>query len=64
MTCPRCGEDNPHNILGHEILGVYDGVLYWVCMKCGIAFPRDFGDWERLNALSRQYVDAFMMNLG
>lgn len=30
-------------IVGVEVPGVYDGVLYWVCPDCGHAWAREFG---------------------
>lgn len=27
-------------VMGHEIWGVYDGVLFWSCPDCGKAWPR------------------------
>jgi hypothetical protein len=45
MNCPNCGPVPPHEIIGHEIRGVYDGVLYWVHDNgvCGLAFQRFTG---------------------
>jgi Zn-finger nucleic acid-binding protein len=45
--------------IGHEIRGIYDGVLFWSCPDCSHAWPRDFGDWDRLNELSAKYAAEF-----
>lgn len=49
--CPKCGKDLHYteenqqgtvftHLIGVEIRGVYDGVLYWLCPFCDIAFHR------------------------
>lgn len=43
---PWSSEDGPRyysRLIGHEVPGVYDGVLYWRCPDCGAAWPR-FGE--------------------
>jgi rubredoxin len=50
LKCPQCtaGEDT---LIGCEIQGVYDGILYWHCPKCNInwhRFPQ--GHYNRLRA--------------
>lgn len=57
VPCPECGETAGHNRIGYQIDGVYDGVLYWGCFTCGALWPRDFGDWDRLNQASRLAVE-------
>ena len=55
QTCPRCGSSEQHWI-GHEIRGVYDGVLFWQCQGCGLAFQR----WEpddRLHERAQVHID-------
>ena len=66
---PRyCGDINEAErtckgeLWGHEVRGVYDGVLYWAC-TAGHVFARNFGDWERLNILSRKYAAERLANL-
>lgn len=41
-ACPHCGDTDLNNRWGHEIRGVYDGVLFWTCGKCQHAWPRLF----------------------
>lgn len=38
LTCPAC-ELPAECLCGHEVLGVYDGVLFWSC-PCGHYWPR------------------------
>lgn len=52
-TCDTCMSSRR---VGHEIQGVFDGVLYWSCEDCGLAVPREFSPGDRLRDLSRQYV--------
>ena len=40
ITCPACANKQQDAILGIEVRGVYDGVLYWQCMACGHTFHR------------------------
>ncbi len=42
---------------GHEIPGVYDGILYWSCPDCGFAWVREM-HVESLTAASHDYVAA------
>ena len=55
--CPNCGDADGSNRCGHQVHGVYDGTLYWSCFACGHVWPRDFGDWERLNKAAREAVE-------
>ena len=41
LKCPVCAATR---IIGVEVQGVYDGVLYWRCAECGTAFQRWGGD--------------------
>lgn len=43
LACPECKATDA-DIMGYEVQGVYDGVLYWQCMKCGLAWTRDIFD--------------------
>ena len=38
-------------VMGHEVRGVYDGVLFWSCPDCGHAWPR-WTDGGRLTVAS------------
>lgn len=58
LSCPSCGTTG-EQILGHIERGVYDGVLWWECLACGWGFPRDFGDWARLNVASVVNVEEY-----
>ena len=37
LRCPEC---DTNEIVGVEVQGVYDGVLYWRCGACRFAWPR------------------------
>lgn len=37
LSCPKC---ESKRVVGHEVSGVYDGVLYWQCMECAWAWNR------------------------
>ena len=50
--------------IGVEVPGVYDGVLYWQCPDCGRAWVRNFGDYDRLNTLSAEYVERHNKEVG
>lgn len=68
--CPHCGadfheqyEDNGQMVMGSKVQGyviqdVYDGVLYWVCPDCQIAFHRwsDLDD-PRLKKLAEPFIN-------
>lgn len=56
LACPECGNRHGPAIIGYEVSGVYDGVLYWECLKCGLAWPRNFGI-ARLNERSKSEAD-------
>jgi len=45
-------------IISHEIRGVYDGVLFWSCPDCRMAWVRDTHFGPRLRA-SREHVEAW-----
>lgn len=42
MPCPSCGSTDGNARWGHEVRGVYDGVLVWFCAACGHYWPREF----------------------
>ncbi len=50
--CPGCGGEP----LGIVVRGVYDGVLFWKCQACGMAWHR-FEDGCRRRA-AQGYIDA------
>lgn len=51
--CPQgCGDE----IIGIEVWGLYDGVLYWQCTGCGSKWHR-FPDDERLSAKAQPFID-------
>lgn len=52
-VCPKCGRGE--DMWGHEVQGVYDGVLFWVCAACSRAFARGWKS-ERLATLSADYA--------
>lgn len=54
LTCPKCGSPD---VAGHEISGLYDGVLYWACLACSHGWPRDFGSARRLSLESKEYAN-------
>lgn len=58
IVCPNCGNSEGHKIVGHEVRGVYDGVLFWHCLACGKGWPREFGVGSR-NQRSQEWVDRF-----
>lgn len=56
-TCKDINEAAPTcegDLIGIQIRGVYDGVLFWIC-SAGHAFPRDF-QVTRLNEASIRYA--------
>ena len=55
--CPECRASG-ERVMGHIEPGVYDGVLWWECLACGHIWPRNFGDWERLNQAAYAYAYA------
>jgi transposase-like protein len=57
-TCRKCGNDQP---TGVQVRGIYDGVCYWQCDKCGRQwnrFPKTDPRWARVEQfLQRQEVE-------
>ena len=53
LRCPNC---ESLDVTGHEITGLYDGILYWVCVACDYGWPIDFGVAYRLNQSSKEYA--------
>lgn len=54
--CPLCASTDNNARWGHEVPGVYDGILYWHCTACGHVWPRDFGSWVGLQRLADAHV--------
>jgi uncharacterized Zn finger protein len=57
LACPQCGAGE-HSLIGHEVLGVYDGVLYWSCAICGHAWNRWPADHGRRYRMAEDLVRA------
>jgi hypothetical protein len=60
--CPICHAE-PNRWMGHEVRGVYDGVLYWSCLDCGHAWNRWAASgftsrWEAAEAMVATHNDA------
>lgn len=64
--CPFCHSDmqyEPGNdqglvgsrLIGMEIQGVYDGMLYWICPDCDVAYQR-FSD-PGMRAKAQPFID-------
>lgn len=53
--CPHCAAPRDKH-LGHEVQGVYDGVLFWSCTSCGRAWSRDWSDRPRIQQIADEYV--------
>lgn len=46
LACPSCGATGG-DVAGVEVRGVYDGTLFWSCVKCGNRWQRfPEGDWR------------------
>jgi hypothetical protein len=54
--CPQCGLERA-KVVGVEVWGVYDGVLYWHCPACGWAWHR-WPEGRDLHARADRYVTA------
>lgn len=55
LTCPDCGSSE---VAGVEVRGVYDGVLYWMCMTCDWAWARWNDGLSDLSYSSNEYATA------
>lgn len=49
---------------GHEIRGVYDGVLYWSCPHCRGAWHYWTPDWGRRFEMAERYVGMANFHAG
>lgn len=56
MNCPNCGISDQSRIAGHEVRGVYDGVLFWQCLECGHAWAREWPAGGRLHQVASEMV--------
>jgi len=58
VECPRCKGDTRllHGVIQSDI---YGGVLFWVCLHCTHAFPRDFGVWKNRQEVSNDAAADF-----
>ena len=45
-------------VMGNEVRGVYDGILFWSCENCDYAWPRRFGS-AVLDKTSQDYADDY-----
>ena len=54
-VCPKCGIEN--HVVGIEIQGVYDGVLFWQCADCGARWHRLEPTAGRLYRAAAEYMD-------
>ena len=50
--------------IGVEVPGIYDGILYWQCPDCLLAWVRNFGRGDRLDALSAECVERHNKEVG
>lgn len=53
--CPYCSAEQ---VVGIEVQGVYDGVLYWMCNECKRAWNRWFTDNSRMFRVAEEHVAA------
>lgn len=61
LTCPHCQNTSGDSIVGIEVRGVYDGVLYWMCTLCGLAWSRDWSGYGRRADIAASMVEAHNM---
>ena len=59
--CPGC---SAKDVLGVEVPGVYDGVLYWVCDACGVAWARDWTGFGSRQAVADAMVTTYNLTRG
>lgn len=52
LVCADCGGEP----LGVNVPGVYDGVLFWKCQDCGLAWTRTFTGHRQ--EIAQSYIDA------
>lgn len=57
LRCPHCQSKHPNHVIGVQLYGAYDGVLYWQCAECRKAWHRwPDDDWRY--RLAVPYIDA------
>lgn len=61
--CPSCDNQDPTLRWGHEVHGVYDGILFWSCAACSHLWPRDFGAWVGLQRQADEHVEKLRCTL-
>lgn len=59
--CANCAAqltnpDGSSRVVGVEIWGAYDGILFWTCPDCGHGWPRVFGMPERDELSEREVL--------
>lgn len=54
--CPGCGEPYGGRWTGIEVPGVYDGVLFWICDVCDVAWSRDWTGFGRRQEVADRHV--------
>lgn len=59
-TCPNCNKARQEDWVGHQVRGVYDGVLFWECSKCGHVWTRNFGT-NYMNTKSQNAVNDYLV---
>lgn len=57
LKCPSCSASGA-DLMGYEVRGVYDGVLFWACHKCGNAWARNGFQGKRAE-LAEQYAATY-----
>lgn len=62
MNCPKC-KVGDRDLIGVEVRGVYDGVLYWRCRACGYAWNRWQPEIGRRWEIAQGYVDQINLEL-
>lgn len=58
-VCPQCRQ--PEHVIGASVKGTYDGVLFWLCTVCDVAFPRNFMG-QRLTYTSEAHAAQYNDN--
>lgn len=62
-NCPHCAvpllDGGVTHVIGVEIRGVYDGVLFWMCSACGGTWHRWSADNEHMRAKAQRVMDRW-----
>lgn len=56
LKCPAC--ESGEHVVGVEVRGVYDGVLFWKCDGCGHAWSRNWSGFGRRQEIADAMVAA------